>query len=457
MRGSMLAAVAVVLVVGGVGCQLWPSPSPDDDDDESTPGEDESSRVVSFDEPLEVAEGDAFRGPWRMNESDFHYVDDPGVAFDDDGRLHVVWVDNERQDAFFQRFDDQHEPMLEEAANVSSSPEIFSWLPRVAPSRVDEDTIYVLWQEIEFTGGSHGGEIYFARSTDGGETFGEPINLSETTAGAGKGRLNRDRWNNGSLDLVVGPEDELYVVWTEYEGPLRFARSHDGGESFEEPQHIAGGDEQPARAPTLALAPDGRLYLAWAVGEDPQADIWLAKSVDGGESFRQLDTPIESPAHSDAPGLAVDHEETVHLVFSDSPDGPFQRYRVLHSYSTDRAASFEAPTEVSELQGDVDSANFPSVAVDEQGHVFVTWQHYPDFRQRPFGMGFAASDDGGESFEPPTGVPHTVDPELGINGGLQGMLMGNLAATPEGDVAVGHSHFNENVESGVRVIPGRAD
>jgi hypothetical protein len=34
--------------------------------------------------------------------------------------------------------------------------------------------VYVLWQEIVFSGGSHGGEIFFARSRDGGQTWSAP-------------------------------------------------------------------------------------------------------------------------------------------------------------------------------------------------------------------------------------------------------------------------------------------
>ncbi|QIT54555.1 hypothetical protein HC341_04570 [Aquisalimonas sp. 2447] len=46
-------------------------------------------------EPLELATGEAFQGVWRMNDSDFRYVDAPSVALDDDGIASIVWVDQE--------------------------------------------------------------------------------------------------------------------------------------------------------------------------------------------------------------------------------------------------------------------------------------------------------------------------------------------------------------------------
>ena len=46
---------------------------------------------------------------------------------------------------------------------------MFSWLPRMRSRPAIERSV-VLWQEIIFSGGSHGGEILFARSNDGGRT-----------------------------------------------------------------------------------------------------------------------------------------------------------------------------------------------------------------------------------------------------------------------------------------------
>src|ERR671939_82717 len=85
-----------------------------------------------------------------------------------------------------------------EPVNVSRSPHTFSWLPRIAVSSADPRRVLVLWQEIIFSGGSHGGDILLARSEDGGRSFAPPLNLSNSRAGDGKGRLTRERWHNRS-------------------------------------------------------------------------------------------------------------------------------------------------------------------------------------------------------------------------------------------------------------------
>ena len=74
----------------------------------------------------EIAVGGGERGPWRQNESRYHYVDDPAVAIDEGGEVAVAWVDQGRKDLFFQR--------AGQTVNVSRSPATFSWLPRLVAS-----------------------------------------------------------------------------------------------------------------------------------------------------------------------------------------------------------------------------------------------------------------------------------------------------------------------------------
>ena len=199
-----LAWLVVGLAVGGLVAAC--SASQPGDGAERRGEQSEAGLVeLTWSEPIEVAGGPAYRGPWRANDSEFHFVDDPTVAIDDGGRIAVVWANQVDQDVFIQAYDAAGEAVLDMPVNVSSSPDTFSWLPRVAIPVGDPRRVYVLWQEIVFSGGSHGGEIFFARSTDGGRSFETPVNLSGTTAGDGKGRLSVDRWDNGSLDLAVGP------------------------------------------------------------------------------------------------------------------------------------------------------------------------------------------------------------------------------------------------------------
>ncbi len=407
-------------------------------------------------EPIEVDRGQAYRGPWRMNESEFHFVDDPTVARGEDGTIAVAWADQKAQDIRFQRYSAAGEPQLDEPTNVSRSGDVFSWLPRMIISGDDDTEVFVLWQEIVFSGGSHGGEIYFARSSDGGETFSEPINLSNTEAGAGKGRMSRHAWHNGSLDIARAEDGTLYAAWTEYEGNLRFSRSMDDGESFTAPHHLAGDERrQPARGPTLAVAPEGDIYLAWTHGEDAQADIHLAKSSDEGESFGRPRTVAAGPGHADGPNLAVDAEGTLHLAWAESANGHGRgnTYHIRYARRSHNADDFEQARVISRGEDEgVESVSFPSLDVDGDSGIYLLWEFFPEAAGRSRGLGFTHSDDGGDSFHEPSTVAGTVDRQLGFNGSQQGLLMSKLAVDDAGRIAVVNSTFNRGQSSHIWLL-----
>ena len=404
---------------------------------------------LSWRASTEIAAGRAERGPWRMNESRFDYVDDPSVEIDAQGQAAVVWVDQARKDVFFQRISGTG-ARLGQPVNVSRSPAVFSWLPRVALAPHEPRRVFVLWQEIVFSGGTHGGDILFARSEDGGETFSLPFNLSNSVAGDGKGRINRDIWHNGSLDLAASADGAVYAAWTEYEGALWFSRSEDGGKRFSPPRRIAGGGtENPARAPSLALGPDRAVYLAWTVGEDNSADVRIAQSVDGGASFTKPSIVAPSSGYSDAPKLAVDPRGALHLVYAESSGGPFDASHIRYTRSVDGAGSFKPSREIS-----APGAGFPALSVDANGNLYVLWELFHNPRRYSRGLALAVSRDGGDTFTPPTLVPGSIDPAGGSNGSNQGLLMRKLAVNGRGAVAIVNSSLKPSERSRVWLIRG---
>lgn len=455
---GLFAFVAVSLGIALLpGCDGNGSGRPPERSDPNLAGEGAEPRL-EWAPPVEIAVGEAYQGPWRMNESDFRYVDAPTVARSNAGLVAVAWVDQAERDVFVQLFGQDGDARLEAPVNVSRSPRVFSWLPRVVIGAGEHPDIHVLWQEIVFSGGSHGGETFFARSTDGGRSFTAPLNLSNTPAGAGKGRLSPERWDNGSLDLIRTPDGDLVAAWTEYEGALRVSRSTDGGVSFGAPVLVAGHPpDLPARGPSLAMAPDGALHLAWDVGEDPRANIRIARSDDGGRSFGEPHVVLPSGGHADAPKVAVDAYGTVHLVFAESAAGPFRRSHLRYARSPAGRYAFEETRQLAELTTrGRDGAGFPHLALDGDGNPYLVWEVFPPEGRNPEGLAISLSRDGGRSFDAPSLVPGTREPGLGFNGSLQGLLMRKLAVDSAGGIAVVNSTFQPGERSRVRLMFGRA-
>ena len=401
--------------------------------------------ALDWDEPVKVASGQAYQGPWRMNDSEFLYVDDPAVALRGD-YTYMAWVDNAEQNVLFQVYDPDSQARLDKPLDISGSGDIFSWLPRVV---VEGETVIVAWQEILFTGGSHGGEILLARSADGGRTFSDPVNLSNTTAGAGKGRLTRQQWDNGSLDVAIA-DGRVHVAWTEYEGALRVATSSDDGQRFSEPVHVAGDDDTPARAPSLAIAPDGQVWLAWTVGDDASADIHLARSDDSAAEFSNVRRVRSSDTHADSPALAVSDDGRVHLAWTVSAGGPFRDSHIVYAHDGNGSGSFSEPTVIS---GE-DMGAYPQLVLAGE-RLLVSWEHVPDRSARPRGIAYATSNDQGERFSLPAVVPGTAREEYGVNGGNQGLLMRKIDLAEDGRVLLGHATFQEGESSAVWLLQGQ--
>ncbi len=405
--------------------------------------------------PVDLARGQGVRDPWQQNESRYDFVDDPAVALAADGTALVAWVDQARKAVRVQRRNPDGRAAAD-PAEVAGQPEAFSWLPRLAIAPDAPQLVYALWQEIIFSGGSHGGEMMLARSQDGGRRFAAPVNLSSSRGGDGKGRVTPEIWHNGSYDLLAAPQGRVYAAWTEYEGPLWLARSVDRGRSFDKPRLAAGGPgERPARAPSLALAKDGGLLLAWTQGDGPRADIHVARASD--ESGVAASIRVErNDTYSDAPRLAVDGQGLVHLAWGESEGAPFQRQRILHARSRDGGRSFETPRTVTPaLPQPYVSAGYPSLGLDAKGRMYVLAELQDDLRQRPRGLGLSVSLDGGEHFAPMTLVPHSVDPKGGFNGSSQGLLVPKLAVNAEGEIAVVNSALREGSHSRVWLLRGR--
>jgi len=393
---------------------------------------------------VEIAAGRGEKGPWRQNLSRYDYVDDATVAPRPGGGQLVAWVEQGGKDVWLRAVPESGRPGP--PVNVSGSPATFSWLPRIAADPRRPGHVYLLWQEIIFSGGSHGGDILFARSRDGGITFSAPLNLSRSRGGDGKGRLSRSIWSNGSLDLAVGNDGGLVAAWTEYEGALWVARSRDAGASFSAARVVAGDGRQPARAPALAAGLGATVYLAWTVGEDAAARIRVARSTDGGASFgAPLLTGAEGRA--DAPSLAVDDAGRLHLAYALHSLGrrPEVRYTSLQAGGFAPARTVSAP-----------GAAYPMLAGDGRDGLALAWENLGP-SERPVSLGLAVSRDAGRSFTEPAVVPGSDAPAGGSNGSQQGLLGRKLALDRAGRMALVNSSLVPGEGSRVWLMRGRPD
>src|SRR5574339_620122 len=135
-------------------------------------------------------------------------------------------------------------------------------------------SVYVVWQESVGNYASKNYDIFFMKSNDGGDTFGDPVNLS-----------NNPGFSEHPQIAAVG--DNIYIAWVDDssgERKVMFCKSPDSGKTFSE---IIVVDQSTIGPHHAELAAKGKnVYIIWN-GLDTEINnkVLFSKSDDGGETF----------------------------------------------------------------------------------------------------------------------------------------------------------------------------
>jgi hypothetical protein len=203
----------------------------------------------------------------------------------------------------FVRSTDQGET-FSELVNVSRSPgDAFE--PEISVNSTG--AIYIAWEDTA------PGEsvIMLSRSTDGGLTFSGPVRVS---TGAGRAV---------EAHVKVDDSDNIHVTWVdESEGDAQafYSRSTDGGLTFSDPINLSNRPGRDIHKPFLAL--DGnRVYVAYHEEAGGNKQVYLVRSTDGGLSFSnpvQVSEANTGNGRGHSPAMVVDGRGVLHIVWIDT-------------------------------------------------------------------------------------------------------------------------------------------
>lgn len=236
--------------------------------------------------------------------------------------------------------------------------------------------------------------IYFARSFDGGDSFEPARPLSEGLQACLNATLRMDQAG-----------ERIFVVW-EQEEAIQFTRSVNGGTTFEAPRRLDSRAAFPGErggSPMLAANDQGVVYVAW---EDTRSSgrysesLYYARSDDDGASFSgDAKAQLYYENNPWAPllgaaSIAVGPEGTVYLAVQELvPDATFTFVTV----SRDGGASFETPVYVRCPVRDLAS----TVTEDGIYHLFVYGQSQSVIFSNPHEFYYLRSLDLGHSLGRP--------------------------------------------------------
>ncbi|HTH20578.1 MAG TPA: hypothetical protein VL854_00035, partial [Nitrososphaeraceae archaeon] len=147
----------------------------------------------------------------------------------------------------------------------------------VITSSEDGKDVYVLWQDdLTKTGAT---DIFFRKSNDFGNTFGDSINLSNTPG------ISR-------LAQMVTLGGKLYVVWSDTnmtfdQFDIFFTRINDHGNDLGKTINLSNSTTNSAPSDIGVVNNSNRIYVAWTEGRGNNNNIFMTRSISDGDTFDQ--------------------------------------------------------------------------------------------------------------------------------------------------------------------------
>ncbi|MFC1761801.1 hypothetical protein ACFL6U_06945 [Planctomycetota bacterium] len=324
----------------------------------------------------------------------------PAVAVDRHGNIHVVWEDyrddRELGNIYYSQSLDAgksfgQDVMVDDSLTLTSEQKH----PDIAVG--NDGTIHVIWEDYRDNPAM--GNIYYAKSMDGGRHFGPDVMADQRVTDTSEQR---------SPAIAVDDLGIIHVVWEDYRdnpklGNIYYSKSTNRGESFgadvmvDDPPTITSDQVNPA----LTVDTQGIIHVVWEDYRDNPAmgNIYYAKSSDGGDHFGpdvMVDAIFTHTTVQRYPDIAVGSDGTIHVVWEDYRDNPILG-SIYYANSSDGGRSFSKDIMIGDAITPTSHQILPTIAVDDNGIVYVAWEDYRDHPDHG-SVYYCMSTDNGETF-----------------------------------------------------------
>jgi hypothetical protein len=263
----------------------------------------------------------------------------------------------------------------------------------------DPGRVYVGWRQGAFSSKTQKLKNPVAASTDGGKTFGAPVDITDE-------RGADHPW------LAAGPDGTVHaVIWSRSFGlgdnppprPIYYLRSTDHGKTWAR-KEIDPGNERSYRPPVIAADPSSQsLYVVWfgsaevhnkALKEKDRTEIFLRASTDGGKTWsprRTVNDDAGKGVNHEYPGISIAPNGRVDVAWydgrlspkpSDDPESESGLQDVFYASTSNHGRSFGPNLRISDRSIDrsigVWSNNVGSAApigmASTRDSVYFAWQ-----------------------------------------------------------------------------------
>ena len=269
--------------------------------------------------------------------------------------------------------------------------------PKLGVDPVSSNGVYML----AVLGEGDSSRLALLNSTDGGDSFGKPVWVSEP------GGVNSHGENSPAL--IVTP-DVMYAAWNQG-GDIRLARSLSWGGSFEKPVRIS---DKPAKAfsgyVSIGVAPNGDVYAVWLDTREstPTQDVYaifLARSTDKGATFGKNIKVADHVCECCRPNVSFGPNGEVLVFFRNIYPGSIRDMTV--AVTRDGGNTFTAPVRVAEDNWKLEGCPDSGIALARSDNrIYAAW--LTEASPSLDGVRLTWSDDAGKSWAPAVLASQTV-------------------------------------------------
>ncbi len=297
----------------------------------------------------------------------------PRIAADSFGFLHIVWIEwtAALPEIYYKKSTDGGATWGTSKRLTWTSGSSLGPTLAVDPS----GHLHAVWDDS--TPGNE--EVYYKKSTDGGDTWSTAKRLTSTSG------------NSSEASLVADPSGHLHVAWydsTPGNEEVYYKKSTDGGNTWSTAKRLTWNSGS-SRRPVLAVDPSGHLHVVWYDSTPGNWQVYYKKSTNEGSTWTESKRLTWSSGFASDPALAIDPSGHLHVVWYDSAPGHFEIY---YKMSTDEGASWAASKR---LTWTSDDSLWPVIGVDSSGYLHVVWQ---DLTPGNYEVYYKKSTDGGATW-----------------------------------------------------------
>ena len=274
----------------------------------------------------------------------------PAIAIDLSDTIHVVWMDDTpvNREIYYSKSTD--------GGNSWSSSQRITWTPESSHNPAiaadSSGTIHVVWHD--YTPGNY--EIYYKRSTDGGNSWGPSQRIT---------------WTSGFSyrpAIAVDSTDSLHVVWHNdiYMDEIYYKRSTDGGTTWSAAKRLTSNSGY-SWVPAIAIYSSGNIHIVWQDETPGNYEIYYKRSEDGGTTWSPAQRITWTSGDSRNPAMAIDSGDTIHVAWDDDTPGASEVY---YKNSADGGTTWSASQRLTWTSG---TSNHPAMAIDSSDTLHLVW------------------------------------------------------------------------------------